>query len=98
MAPPPDTADLGFYRTDSDANAGGCALYRGFPSETIFYGPSFESRLTTLGFNEARAVILHEMGHFLSLDHTNFPLPATIMTQGSCDTPAAVTNLTDSDA
>lgn len=89
-------ADLDFWRTTLDSQAGLCAVYE-VPAQDITYGPSFESRLSTLGTTEARAVIMHEIGHFLGLDHTNTP-PFTIMTQGTCSTPAAVTSLTPSDA
>jgi len=90
-------ADLDFFRTTLDSNAGGCAVYEA-PGYDITYGPSWESRLANLGATEARAVIMHEIGHFLGLGHTNFPLASTIMTQGSCSLPAAVTSLTLQDA
>lgn len=91
-------ADLDFWRTTLDSQAGNCALYE-IPGQDIVYGPSFESRLSSLGHNEARAVIMHEIGHFLGLDESNPPnWSPTIMTQGTCATPAAVPNLTISDA
>lgn len=97
FVPTTGLADLGFWRTSVDAIAAGCAVYV-VPDQDIFYGPSWESRLTNLGVTEAKAVMLHEIGHFLGLDHTNFPLAPTIMTSGSCSAPAAVTSLTSSDA
>lgn len=91
-------ADLDFFQTTSDAIAGGCARYD--PSlQDINYGPSFLARLASLGHNEARAVIMHEIGHFLGLDHTNPPTwTPTIMTQGSCSAPAPVSSLSTADA
>ena len=89
-------ADVDFFRTATDTLPGGCAAYT-IPRMAIYYGPALESRLSSLGFNEARAVIMHELGHFLGLGHTNFPLAPTIMTQGTCSTPAAVTVLTPAD-
>jgi hypothetical protein len=98
FAPTSGLADLDFWRTTVDALALGCAVY-GVPDQDITYGPSFESRLSMLGTTQAKAVILHEIGHFLGLDHTNFPLAVTIMTQGaSCSALVEVTNLTSLDA
>ncbi len=98
MIPTGADGDLEFSRNLTDsAFTGGCAAYLPGPSE-IDYGPAFLNRLSTLGATEAKAVMLHEIGHFLGLDHTNFPLPATIMTQGSCATPAAVTSVSAADA
>lgn len=88
--------DLEFDRTTINSQAGNCAIYNHL-SNSISYGPSWEARLSSLGHNEARAVIMHEIGHFLGLNHTNFPLGTTIMTQGSCATAAPVTSLTSLD-
>jgi hypothetical protein len=99
LLPTPVDGDLEFSRNlfDSSAITGGCARYL-FAAAEINYGPAFLNRLATLGSVEAKAVMLHEMGHFFGLEETNFPLPPTIMTQGSCSTPAAVTSVSAADA
>lgn len=91
----PGLADLDFWRTPFDSLAGDCAAYQ-VPGQDIVYGPAWEARITNpaLGPIQARAVIIHEIGHFLGLDESNFPLPINIMTQGTCATPAPVTNIT----
>jgi hypothetical protein len=92
---PSELADLSFSKTITEEQTLSCAAYWGTPYQVIFHGPRFENRLTNLGFNEAKAVILHEMGHFLGLHHTTSP--ATIMNTGNCETAAAVTTLTNAD-
>lgn len=92
-------SDLDFWRTTLDAQAGGCIIYDYLSGNDIVYGPSFESRLTTLGATQAKAGVMHEIGHFLGLDHTNPPFSPTIMTQitQSCLQPMGVTALTVAD-
>lgn len=83
-------ADLDFWRTSLDAQAGGCIVYDYLNGNDVVYGPSFESRLSTLGATQAKAAVMHEIGHFLGLDHTTSP--ATIMNQGaSCSATVSVT-------
>jgi hypothetical protein len=90
--------DLEFARNLTDSGfTGGCAKYL-FSANEINYGPAFLNRLSTLGTLEATAVMKHEIGHFLGLEETNFPLAPTIMTQGTCATPAAVTSVSSMDA
>jgi hypothetical protein len=96
---PSELADLSFSREFNEADTLNCAAYAGFPFQVIYYGPHFENRLSNLGFDEAKAVILHEMGHFLGLDHTGLALP-TIMTQppvGGCSANAPVSTLSNAD-
>ena len=92
-------ADLDFRRTSIDAEAGGCIVYD-LPSNDIIWGPAFEARLAALGTTQTTSGVVHEIGHFLGLDHTNPPLPPTIMTQltVSCLQPMVVTALTVADA
>ena len=95
-APANTLADLDFWRTSSEAVAGGCIVYE--PSSgDINFGPSWEARLASLGTVQAKAAVLHEIGHFLGLGHTTSP--ATIMNQASsCSASVAVTALTTNDA
>jgi hypothetical protein len=96
-APSGSLADLDFWRTTSDAVAGGCIVYEGGNVADINYGPAWEARLASLGTAQAKAAVLHEIGHFLGLGHTTSP--ATIMNQASsCSASVAVTALTTSDA
>ena len=91
-------ADLDFWRTSLDAQANGCIIHEP-SSQDIIYGPSFEARLNSLGQTQARAAVIHEIGHFLGLGHTNPPLSPTIMTQAtSCSAPVAVTSPSNADA
>lgn len=98
VGPSSGLGDLNFAKQIDEDFPFGCAAYWGAPFQVIFYGPNWQNRLSgpnSLGWTEAKAVILHEIGHFLGLDHTTFP--ATIMNQGTCSTPAAVTSLTNAD-
>lgn len=91
-------ADLDFWRTSLDEQANGCIIHEP-SSHDIVYGPAFEARLNSLGQTQARAAVIHEMGHFLGLGHTNPPLSPTIMTQAtSCSAPVAVTSPSTADA
>jgi len=91
-------ADLDFWRTSLDSQANGCIIHDP-ASHDIVYGPSFEARLNSLGATQARAGVIHEIGHFLGLGHTNPPLSPTIMTQAtSCSAAVAVTSPTLEDA
>ena len=80
-------ADIDFLELSTDSlSTGGCIAYRPIENNLqtydIYYGPNFMTRLSTLGHNEARAAVMHELGHVLGLDHTNPPnWTATIMTQ-----------------
>lgn len=96
---PPLTADLGFFRSAFEQSTLGCAAYNHFPSQTIFYGPNFENRIINLGPDEAKAVMVHEIGHFLGLAHTGHAIP-TIMTPpvGSCFQAMPFPTLTNADA
>lgn len=94
-APANTLADLDFWRTSTEAVAGGCIAYE--PSSgDINFGPSWEARLASLGTTQAKAAVLHEIGHFLGLGHTTSP--ATIMNQGSCPTAVSVTSVSTNDA
>jgi hypothetical protein len=90
------TADLEFKRTNIEAEAGNCIVYD-TNSNDIFWSASFESRLATLGAVQTTSGVMHEMGHFLGLDHTTSP--ATIMNQltVSCLQPMSVTSLSVAD-
>ncbi|HXI26297.1 MAG TPA: matrixin family metalloprotease [Pyrinomonadaceae bacterium] len=101
-ANPSTYADIIFFQlsTDSGATTGGCIAYRpqegGLPLYDINYGPNFMSRLSTLGHDEAKAAVMHELGHALGLTHTTSP--ATIMNQATaCSAPAPVSTLSNAD-
>lgn len=95
---PAGIADLEFVYLPDEQYTGGCAAYT-VPSYRIYHGPALQSRFNSLGGTQTKAAFLHELGHFLGLGHTNFPLSTTIMTQpSSCSASMAVTSLTSLDA
>ena len=71
-------ADLDFYHTTSSTLTGGCARFSP-DSNRIYHGAELEARLATMGEDEVRVVLKHEVGHYLGLGHTTSP--ETIMNQ-----------------
>jgi matrixin len=93
-APANTLADLDFWRTTTEAIAGNCIAYQPAAGD-INFGPSWEARLASSTL-QAKAAVLHEIGHFLGLGHTTSP--ATIMNQvPDCATPLPVTSVSAND-
>lgn len=89
------------FSTNPDATQG-CAAYQPSAGPGIYWGVEFQGRITTPGLGDAQLAspLMHELGHFLGLDH--FPpgtQPPTIMNQtADCSSPTDVNNVTQSDA
>jgi hypothetical protein len=94
--------DINFFYNSTEGNTGGCAAYYGRENgvfSNVNYGPSYVQRYSSMSHDQAKVVLLHEIGHALGLDEQNPPLAPGIMTQAptSCFDVAPITTISNAD-
>lgn len=90
-------ADLTITYTENTLLNGECAAQDPY-SQSIYWGMELRNRNLFMGEAEFTAVIMHEIGHFLGLDHTTSNDIMRQVPGQNCATPAGATNVTQSDA